>query len=64
MSQQPRGCYKSKCSRLYEPERISTFVSGEVRGELVGTSWEGRLRRIDVQPTSQRLAQIELYRLG
>ena len=42
----------------------SVFISGEVRGELVGTSWEGRLRRIDVHPTSQRLSQIELYRLG
>lgn len=41
----------------------SVFISGEVRQDLVGTSCEGRLRRIDIQPTSQRLAQIELYRL-
>jgi adenylate cyclase len=42
----------------------SIFITGEVRTGLLGTSWEKRLQPVDFQPTSKRLAQIELYRLG
>ena len=41
----------------------SIFITGRVRKDLAGTSWEGRLRPIDIGPTTSRLAEIEIYRL-
>jgi len=41
------------------------FVTGQVQGELRGTPWQARLRRVDVGPGRQdRLAEIEVFRLG
>ena len=42
----------------------AVFVTGEVRRELAG-QWQARLRRLDVGPGSRdRLADIEVFRLG
>jgi class 3 adenylate cyclase len=41
----------------------SVFVTEQVRPGLAGTSWDGRLRPVDLGPRSSRLAEIEIYRL-
>jgi hypothetical protein len=41
------------------------FVTGQVRQELIGTSWSARLRRIHTGAGNRdRLAEIEVFRLG
>ncbi len=54
---------ESATSRL-PPGDLSIFVTERVRQDLAGTPWEQRLQPVDVQPTSPRLAGIEIYRLG
>jgi class 3 adenylate cyclase len=45
------------------PRDPSIFVTGQIRQDLVGTPWEGRLQPLDVRLTSSQLAEIEIYRL-
>jgi class 3 adenylate cyclase len=54
---------ESATSRL-PPGDLSIFVTERVRQDLAGTPWEQRLQLVDVQPTSPRLAEIEIYCLG
>jgi adenylate cyclase len=42
----------------------SSFITGRVRKDLAGTSWDERLRPVDIGPGSPRLAEVEIYRLG
>jgi class 3 adenylate cyclase len=39
------------------------FVTGQVRQDLVETSWDKRLQPVDIGPTAPQLAEIEVYRL-
>ncbi len=41
----------------------SIFVTAHVRKDLAGTSWEARLRPVDLQPRPPRLGGIGIYRL-
>jgi class 3 adenylate cyclase len=50
-------------SRL-ESSGASIFITGRVRRDLAGTSWDERLRPADIGPRSPRLAEIEIYRVG
>jgi class 3 adenylate cyclase len=50
-------------SRL-ESSGTSIFITGRVRRDLAGISWEERLRPVDIGSTSPRLAEIEIYHLG
>jgi class 3 adenylate cyclase len=50
-------------SRL-PPGALSIFVTEQVRRDLAETPWEQRLQPVAVQPTSPRLAWVEIYRLG
>ncbi len=54
---------QSTTSRLASGD-TSIFVTGQVRKQLVGTPWDGRLQPVDIRSTSPRLAQIEFYRFG
>jgi class 3 adenylate cyclase len=54
---------ESATSRL-EARGTSIFVTGDVRKDLAGTAWEGRLRPVAIDPRPPRLAGIEIYRLG
>jgi class 3 adenylate cyclase len=54
---------ESATSRL-PPGALSIFVTEQVRQDLAETPWEQRLQPVDVRPTSPRLAEIEIYRLG
>jgi hypothetical protein len=54
---------ESATSRL-PPGDLSIFVTEQVRQDLAETPWEQRLQPVDVRPTSPRLAEIEIYRLG
>ena len=54
---------QSATSRLASGD-TSVFVSGPVRGDLVGTPWEGRLQAVDLRGASPRLGEIEVYRLS
>ena len=47
---------------MLAPGEGSVFVTGEVRGRLVGTAWETRLEATGIR--SPRLPNIEIYRLG
>jgi class 3 adenylate cyclase len=47
-----------------ESSGTSIFITGRVRKDLAGTSWEKRLRPVDISPSSPRLAEIEIYRVG
>ncbi len=38
-------------------------VTGQVRGDLVGTTWDERLKPFDVTPRPPQLENVELYRL-
>lgn len=42
----------------------SIFVTGQVQKDLGGTSWDERLRPVDIGPKSSRLAEIDIYRLS
>ncbi len=46
------------------PGDTIVFVTGQVRRDLVGTTWDERFQRIDVRPSVPGLADIEIYRLG
>lgn len=50
-------------SRL-ESRGTSIFVTERVRKDLAGTSWDERLRLVDIGPRSPRPVEIEIYRLG
>lgn len=39
------------------------FVTGQVLAALAGTPWAARLRAVDIEPPSPRLAGIDVYRL-
>lgn len=54
---------ESATSRL-ESSGTSIYVTGQVRKDLASTSWDGRLRPVDIGPRPSRLAEIEIYRLG
>ena len=41
----------------------SIFLTGQVRKDLAGTQWDERLRPVDIQASSPRLADIEIHRL-
>lgn len=51
-------------TKRLESSGTSIFVTGHVRKDLASTSWEERLRPVDIGPRSPRLAGIEIYRLG
>lgn len=53
---------ESATSRL-ESGGTSIFVTGQVRRDLAGLSWEKRLRPVHIVPRFPRLADIEIYRL-
>jgi hypothetical protein len=46
------------------PGDTVVFVTGQVQRDLMGTAWDERFQRIDVEPSTPRLADIEIYRLG
>jgi class 3 adenylate cyclase len=50
-------------SRLSPAETI-VLVTGQVRGDLVGSEWDARFQHVDVKPSIPVLADIEIYRLG
>jgi adenylate cyclase len=54
---------ESATNRLASGE-ASIFLTEHVRKELVGTTWDERLLRVDIGPTFPRLARIRVYRLG
>lgn len=41
----------------------SVLLTGQVRDELIGTSWDERLERVELEAKPPRLAKIEIYRL-
>jgi len=53
---------ETAASRLASDD-TSIFITGQVREGLVGSSWEGRLRRMDIQAMAPRLSQIALYQV-
>jgi class 3 adenylate cyclase len=50
-------------SRLSPAETI-VLVTGQVRGDLVGSEWDAQFQHVDVKPSIPVLADIEIYRLG
>lgn len=42
----------------------SVLLTGQVREELIGTSWDERLERVELEAAPPRLAKLEIYRLG
>jgi len=50
-------------SRLAPADTV-VLVTGQVRGDLVGSEWDRRFQRVDVSPRVPVLADIEIYRLG
>jgi class 3 adenylate cyclase len=53
-----------KATSRLEPTGTSIFITGRVREDLAGTSWNERLRPVDIGPSSPRLAEIGIYRLA
>ena len=49
-------------SRLSPADTI-VLITGQVRGDLVGSEWGERFQRVDDRPSVPRLADIEIYRL-
>ncbi len=55
------GGVEAASTALLAPDEGSVFVTGEVRSNLSGTVWEGRLELVDARP--RRHAKVEIYRL-
>jgi len=50
--------------RVLATPECSIFVTGPVRRDLAGSPWAVRLQPVDIRPSSQRLAGMEIFRLG
>jgi class 3 adenylate cyclase len=55
---------ESESRRVLQGSECSIFATGEVRRDLAGSAWDARLRPVDIQPFSPRLAGIDIYRLA
>jgi adenylate cyclase len=55
---------ENESRRVLSTGECSIFITGQVRRDLVGSSWDARLQPVVISPTAPILADIEIYRLG